>query len=223
MRKFKLGLMLVAAVAVGFASNANAQEIVLLDGTASPAADFTFAAFDGAPPTSTSEGIVFAVPSGTADNFGGAGFRGNNLANIADLSEATAILVTARADAGNTSGLVVAIREDFGDSGTVDEGEFFSFLIPATDLTSDFTTISIDPADFIFNGTGNGAGGTNNGTLDANLFEVGIQSPFGGNDPLNVTIQSVAIAVPAAQVPEPSSLALLLGAVPALALRRRRR
>lgn len=226
MKKMKMALMLAAAFAINAAGNADAQDIVLLDGTSSPAEAFTFGAFDGAPPVASADGIVLNVPAGAPDNFGGAGYRPDALANTPNLGDATAILVTARLDDAASGDFVVALREDFADSGTVDEGEFFSFSIPASAFTTTgFTTLSFDPTDpdfLVFTGTGNGVGGTNNGVLDANLFEVGLQTPFGGNTPLGVTLESVSIATAAAQVPEPGSLALLIAACPLLAARRRR-
>lgn len=229
MKKIKLALMLIAALALGTAGSTDAQEILLLDGTSNPEFDFAFDSFIASPPTTTAEGIVLNVPASTVvdgSNFGGAGYRTVQLANTPNLAGATELLVTARLEAGNTANLIVALREDFENSQTIDAGEFFSYTIDTTQFTSTgFTTVSFDLTDPPvppFNGAGSGAGGTNNGVLDGQLFEVGLQSPFGQNNPLNITIQSVSIVTPTTAIPEPSSLALLLGVVPAMVLRRRR-
>ena len=130
------------------------------------------------------------------------------------MGEANAILINARLDAGNAADLVITLRE-VGDG--VAPGEFFSYTIPASSFTTgSFSTVSISPTSFGFNGD------ETNALLDETLFEVGIQSPFGQNNQQNITVRSISIETDAAVIPEPSSLALLLSSFSLLATRRKR-
>lgn len=216
---------LLFAIGISFVTcfSASAQTIIHTeDFTVNQTRLFDFGAFSGNN-SFVPLGLQVAVPDAAnlmppaASNFGGVGVA--PLAPV-NLNGVTTIEVTGQLDAGNASDIVLSIRE--GIAGAAGDGEFFSITIPQSSFTTgSFSTVSIDLAtNSGFNGdTGNpGADGVLNGVLS----NTGIQNPFGGTDTSNFTIQSVVFISNPEVVPEPSSLALLMGLGSIIGIRRRR-
>ena len=188
---------------------------VLVDYSGGVAADFTFEAFDGQV-TPTADGLQAAVPAGTTNNFGGLGQNTNILGTPFHVST-DFLTVRVRRDAGTTaSQFVVAIRER-GPAQMV-AGEFFSFNVdvPATEGVFVDLNVPLDPSGSNFNFNGD----TEDGMLNDQIVEVSVQSRFGENNPLNLTVQSITTS--ATQIPEPGSIALL-GSALVLGIGHRRR
>jgi len=184
--KFKLFLLVLLTGFCG-AVDASAQTNRLYheDFTTNQILLFDFGSFDLSTfPTAhsfSSEGLSTNIPA-SSDSFGGLGVP-PTIASV-DITGTTSIQVTARADAGNQSDLVIAIRES--SSSGQDRGEFFSYAISSSNfpIGGGFVTVSIDPASG-FNGD------STDGVLNGPLFETGIQSPFNGTAAHHYTVQSV--------------------------------
>ena len=194
---------LIAAMAlfslVAFTASTSADEVE--DFTTNQNLLFDFGAYSGNF-TFTSEGIDIDIPA-SADSFGGLGIAASQ---PIDLSKVGEISVTARLDDINSTDLVVALRET--------GSEFFSYQFAATDFVlGEFTTLTIDASDFFFNG--DTADGVLNGTLD----NTGFQSLFGSTGLQSFTVQNVTFIH---AVPEPGSVAILIGMGSMLVVRRRR-
>ena len=184
---------------------------VLVDFRNSVAPDFAFEAFAGNT-TATAEGVQVAVPlgmqtMGTPNNFGGLGQNTSILGTPAHTNTDT-LTVRVRRDAGTTATqFVVAVRER--GPNTMTQGEFFSFNVAVPDVSTvgSFVDIQVplDPsgANFNFNGD------SENMMLDDDVVEVSVQSRFGENNVLNLTVESITTSA-VTPVPEPSG-ALLVG------------
>ena len=214
----------LAIAVVGLCSaSASAQvSLHLEDFTTNQTTLFTFGAFDDTNATFGPDGLTTNIPVGAVDNFGGIGVAAPSGQSTVSLDGLTSIEVTLQAEPGNVSDVVLSIREGVIGGAPADDGEFFSFTIPAASFAGGgFQTVSIDPTTG-FNGDFPANPGSD-GVLNGLLNNTGIQTPFGGNDLQNVTVQSVNfIGGPAEVIPEPSSLALLMGLGSVIAIRRRR-
>ena len=126
------------------------------------------------------EGVSTNIPAGP-DSSGGLGV--DPTIPQVDLTGTTSIEVVARADAGNQSDLIVAVREAAAEGQAM--GEFFSFRIPASSFPvgGGFVTVSISPTSG-FNGD------ITNAVLDGPLSDTGIQSPE-GTGAHRYTVQSI--------------------------------
>jgi aryl-phospho-beta-D-glucosidase BglC (GH1 family) len=173
-------------------TSASAQNtsLYLEDFTTNQTYRYTFGAFDlNNNPSATSfgpSGVSTNIPA-SGDSFGGLGVDPTILG--VDVTGTTAIQVTARADAGNSSDLVITIREAPDASGEI--GEFFSYTVAASNFPTGggFVTVSINPASG-YNGD------STDGVLNGPLGDTGIQSPFGGTAAHHYTVQSVEFVGP---------------------------
>ncbi len=177
------------------ANDASAQtSLYLEDFTTNQTLLYEFGSFDNPGAHSFSSlGVVTNIPA-SSDSFGGLGVS-PTIPSV-DITGTTSIEVVARADAGNQSDLVIAIRE--GPNAAGDAGEFFSYNIPASNfpIGGGFVTVSIDPTSG-FNGD------VTDGVLNGPLNDTGIQAPYGGTAAHNYTVQSVNFIGPPAPEPEP--------------------
>lgn len=163
---------------------AQTNSLYLEDFTSNQTLLYDFGAFALATdPTATSfssSGVSTNIPA-SSDSFGGLGVAPSSSA--VDLTGTTTIEVTARADAGNASDLIISIRES-PNGGTI--GEFFSYTIAAESFPvgGGFVTVTVDPASG-FNGD------HTDGVLNGQLNDTGVQSPFNGTAAHHYTVQSV--------------------------------
>ena len=163
---------------------AQTNSLYLEDFTSNQTLLYDFGAFALATdPTATSfssSGVSTNIPA-SSDSFGGLGVTPSSSA--VDLTGTTTIEVTARADAGNASDLIISIRES-PNGGTI--GEFFSYTIAAESFPvgGGFVTVTVDPASG-FNGD------HTDGVLNGQLNDTGVQSPFNGTAAHHYTVQSV--------------------------------
>ena len=197
---------LIAAMAllslVAFTAPTSADEIE--DFTTNQNVIFDFGAYTGNFAL-TSEGVDINIPASN-DSFGGLGILASS--PDIDLSKVGQISVTARLDDANSTDLVVALREF--------ESEFFSYQFSTSDFVlGEFTKVTIDVDDFFFNG--DTADGVLNGTLD----NTGFQTLFGSTGLQAFTVQNVTF-IHADAIPEPGSVAILIGMGSMLVVRRRR-
>ena len=225
--KIHLGKKLAACLAVLIVAscgvNASAQSPDSLhfeDFTTNQMVGFLFGGFTPDNTTFGPDGITtdIAVSAVEPSNFGGIGVF--PVGGPIDITGTTSLEVTGQLLSNNVDNVIISIREAANADGTGD-GEFFSFTIPASSFTTTgFTTVSIDPTSG-FNGDFTNPGA--NMVLDGILNNSGVQNTFGGNDPQNVTIQSIDFVGPAGPaVPEPGSLVALLSLGTVAAFRRRR-
>jgi aryl-phospho-beta-D-glucosidase BglC (GH1 family) len=171
-------------------SFAQTTSLYLEDFTSNQTLKYSFGSFDlSTYPTSnsfSSEGLVTNIPP-SSDSFGGVGVSPINAP--VDITGTTSIQVTARADAGNQSDLVISIREAIDAGGA--NGEFFSYTIPASNfpIGGGFVTVSVDPT------TGYN-GDVTDGVLNGFLNDTGVQSPYAGTAAHRYTVQSVEFIGP---------------------------
>ena len=163
---------------------AQTNSLYLEDFTSNQTLLYDFGAFalatDPTAASFSSSGVSTNIPA-SSDSFGGLGVAPSSSA--VDLTGTTTIEVTARADAGNASDLIISIRES-PNGGTI--GEFFSYTIAAESFPvgGGFVTVTVDPASG-FNGD------HTDGVLNGQLNDTGVQSPFNGTAAHHYTVQSV--------------------------------
>ena len=183
--RLKISFFLVAFTLCVCSCNAStsAQTTSLYreDFTTNQTLRFAFGAF--APPSAVSfspEGVSTNIPA-SPDSSGGLGV--DPTIPQVDITGTTSIEVVARADAGNQSDLVVAVREAAVEGQAI--GEFFSYTIPASSFPvgGGFVTVSINPNSG-FNGD------VTDGVLNGPLSDTGIQSPA-GTGAHRYTVQSI--------------------------------
>lgn len=174
---------LVFIIGICGANTASAQtSLYFEDFTTNQTLLYQFGSFDAPGSHSFSAlGVTTNIPA-SSDSFGGLGVAAT--ISMVDVTGTTSIEVTARADAGNQSDLVIAIREAPSTPGGT--GEFFSYTIARSNFPTGggFVTVSVDPASG-FNGD------VTDGVLNGPLSDTGIQAPFGGTAAHHYTVQSV--------------------------------
>ena len=225
MKKLKYSIALIAAVAISAIGIGSAQaETVLFDGSM-PNGDQGFFTFGDLVVTDTADGVIIDNSDGdTSDGQGLFGGFGNNSFDVIDFDPTvTDLVIEFRFLEGDDSGFFNAVLSDF-DSDTEAQDNQFTFSFGEASPVGDgsgFLTQSIPlSTQANFQQTSFGFDGPGVDGFTPGLREIQIQSAFGSTDPLVVEIRSIELVT--AAVPEPSSLALLALAIPALALRRRR-
>jgi hypothetical protein len=163
-----------------------------------------FSSFSNPTPYSfTSEGLSIDIPSTSL------GLGAVAIAPTAefDLSDLASIEVTARAEVGNQTELILFASSD---------SDFFIYLFPKNDFIVDqFVTVSLDASDFDPLLTL-----SNTGVLSGGITNFGFtQAPDSGGSPLEYTVESVNFVT---SVPEPSAFPALFLLCGALGIRRNR-
>ena len=159
------------------AGDAPVGNLVLADFTTSSTA-VAFERFEGAG-TLSNDGFQVTLAETDDTNFGVVSEFNDNLVTKGFIVNAdTQLLVEAIIGPSNDTDLVVAVREA--------SGEFFSVMVPASDLADDGRAI-VNLSDFFFNDGGP------DGVLNGVITEVSFQSPFGSGNAVDFTIQRISV------------------------------
>jgi len=223
MKRMFLMFALLAAFSISAMNTVSAQTTVLFDGNMPFGAQgfFSFGDFDV---TDTGTSVIIDNSAGsTADGQGLFGGFGSNAFTVIDFDPlATDLTVEYQFLAGDMTDFFNFVLSDIDDIDSAQDNQFVfqgaaGTLIP--DGSGFFTQTIPLSATPVFQQTSFSFDDEGDDIFNPGLREIQIQSGFGSEDPFVFEVRRIEITT----VPEPSVVALLLCAAPALSLRRRRR